>query len=128
LVVVVQSPAMQTVPLAQRRQAPLPSQVPSVPQVEVSVMAQLFFGSAPPAPMNEHVPMPFKLHAAQRPQSLDVQQTPSVHLPDKQSPPPWHCAPLAFRPHDPGETLVLQTAGLWHCELPVQLCQHFVMS
>lgn len=106
-----QSPAAQTVPLTQKRQPPLPSQVPSVPQVEVSVIAQLFFGSAPPAATEEHVPCPLRLQAAHFPQSLDVQQTLSVHLPERQSPPPWHCAPFALRPHDPGDTDVLQTAG-----------------
>jgi len=52
---------------------------------------------AVPAARGAHVPVPLMLQAAQVPQALLVQQTPSVHMPLKHSVFAVQVAPLALR-------------------------------
>jgi hypothetical protein len=55
-VAVSQEAGMQVVPAACRAHAPLPSQVPSVPQVEVAMARQVASGSLPPAETGWQLP------------------------------------------------------------------------
>lgn len=113
--------ALHTVVLGQRRQAPLPLQAPSWPQVVGSVWLQLPFGSWPeatlaqaPAPLQTlQVPHSFsgslpletevqeprlaaRLQAWQVPAHAPLQQTPSTQKPELHSPAVPHTWPLAF--------------------------------
>jgi hypothetical protein len=75
-------------------QAPLPLQVPVLPQVPLG--AQRACGSVTPAPTLEQVPTPLRLQAWQVPHEAVEQQTPSTQLPRLHS---WlapHMRPLAL--------------------------------
>jgi hypothetical protein len=76
---------VQTVPLTYLRQPPLPSQVPSVPQVEAALCAHCP-PSALPAGTLVHVPaLPGTAQERQRPVHAVWQQTPCWQKPEKQS-------------------------------------------
>jgi hypothetical protein len=55
---------------------PLPSQVPSVPQVEAPASVQALSGSVPAAMFVQVPAVPVSAHEAQVPEQLDAQQTP----------------------------------------------------
>jgi hypothetical protein len=68
------------VPAAIHRQAPVPSQVPLVPQGGAGWQPPC--GSAAPVGTGVHAPaLPVTLHARQVPQLAAEQQTPSTQLP-----------------------------------------------
>ena len=77
------APALQTVPATCFRQPPLPSQVPSRPQVDSSEAGHwLAAWGALPAGTNVQVPGdPWTLHAMQVPVHAVLQQTPSTQNP-----------------------------------------------
>jgi hypothetical protein len=76
-------PALHTVPATWLRQLPLPSQVPSRPQVDSSEARHSFAAcGAPPAGTNVQMPGdPWTLHAMQVPVHAVLQQTPSTQKP-----------------------------------------------
>jgi hypothetical protein len=78
-----QAPALHTVPGTWLRQPPLPSHVPSRPQVDSSDARHWFDAcGAPPAGTNVHVPgEPWTLHAMHVPVQAVLQQTPSTQNP-----------------------------------------------
>jgi hypothetical protein len=81
-VVPLQLPDLHTVPAAYLRQAPLPSHLPSRPQVDMFSIGQERVGSSAPAGTGEQVPArPATLHAWQLPQLAVSQQTPLVQKP-----------------------------------------------
>ncbi len=70
---------LQIVPAAYRRQAPLPSQTPSVPQLPVPWSTHLPFGSAVPMATGPQRPAdPESLHDEQLEVHALSQQTPSA--------------------------------------------------
>ena len=82
----VQLAAAQMVPAAYLRQAPLPSQTPSVPQLTVPWSTQSPLGSALPAATAEHLPArPLSLQEKQLEVQALSQQTPSAQKFDKHS-------------------------------------------
>jgi hypothetical protein len=81
------APALHTVPSTYMRQAPLPSQVPSSPQLDMADAAQSAAArGAPPAGTAVQMPGdPWTLHAMQVPVQAVLQQTPSTQKPLWQS-------------------------------------------
>jgi hypothetical protein len=111
----------QPVVVPQKWHLPVPSQVPSRPQLAWVAAAQRDFGSAPPSTTGEQVPtFPVTLQDRQVPPvaSLQVvlQQTPSVQLPLTHSAGAAQVAPLGLRPHE----LFVQVLGLTQSALVVQ--------
>jgi hypothetical protein len=103
----VQLAATQVVPLAYRRQAPPPSQAPSVPQVEAPLSAHWPSGSAP-AGTSVHVPaVPASAHDRQLPVQAVRQQAPCSQNPLAHSAAVVQAVPLPFLPQLPP----LQTLG-----------------
>jgi hypothetical protein len=96
-----QLPATHWVPLAYRRQAPEPLQVPSLPHVDTAAIAHwLATAGAPPAGINEQVPiLPVWLHDWQVPLQSRSQHTPCEHAPESHSSPIVQAALLGFLPH-----------------------------
>jgi hypothetical protein len=94
-----QVPARQTVPAGYCRQAPLPSQVPSCPQVDMADGAQVVaLRGLMPSGTNAQVPiMPGTLHALQVSWQADAQQTPSMQNPLSQSPSQAQTVPRVLR-------------------------------
>jgi len=97
--------ARQTVPAIHLRQAPAPSQVPSLPQLEAAEAGHSLCGLVPGS-ANLHVPMLFvALQVWQVLLQAVLQQTPSTQNPLPQSVfaahdvPHWD-APHAYAPHD----------------------------
>ena len=81
------------------RQAPLPLQVPSVPQVALPASIQRFCGSGPPSVTAEQVPSPPGTpHDKQVPVQAVAQQKPCAQIVDAHSPPAVQAAPLGFLP------------------------------
>jgi hypothetical protein len=82
-----QAPALQIAPWTWRRQPPLPSQVPSIPQVDTSVAGQSVASrGAPPAGTNVQTPGdPWVLQARHLSVQAVLQQTPSTQKPLWQS-------------------------------------------
>jgi hypothetical protein len=98
----------QVVPLAYRRQAPPPSQVPSVPQLGAPMSAHWLNGSVPAA-TEAHVPsVPVRPHDRQMPTQAVAQQTPCSQNPELHSPAAPHVAPIGFLP----QLVPLQVFGL----------------
>jgi hypothetical protein len=94
--------AAQTVPGRWRRQAPAPSQVPSVPQVSGGWDAQLPRGSSAPAATCVQTPgAEGSAQLRQPPVQASAQQTPSMQKFDWQSPALPHGWPLGFLPQLP---------------------------
>jgi hypothetical protein len=105
--------ARHTEPARHFRQPPLPSQKPSLPQLETSAALQRPSGSAAPSGSGEHVPgEPASAQLAHTPSHAELQQTPSTQKPDRHSPDSRHAAPLLFLPHRPPTHLF----GAAHCE------------
>ena len=65
---------------------PLPSQVPSVPQVAAVASAQALRGSVPAVMLVQVPRVPASAHDAQVPEQVEAQQTPCWHSPDAQDP------------------------------------------
>jgi hypothetical protein len=90
-----------TVPAAKRAQAPLPSQVPVVPQVEGALVAQVSCGSEPAitGPQAPFAPCPLAAaeQAWQAPVQAASQHTPSAQKPDVHSVAAAHGEPGAPR-------------------------------
>ena len=92
----VQLAATQVVPLAYRRQAPPPSQNPSVPQAAAPLSAHWFRGSCP-AGTFVHVPaVPLSAHDWQVPPQPALQQNPWAQNPEAHSPAAAQATPIAF--------------------------------
>jgi len=116
--------AAQTVPVAYSRQAPLPSQLPSVPQVDAPLSVHWFSGSAPTA-TNEQVPaVPDSAHDRQVPVQLELQQTPCWQRPDAHSVPPAQVVPSGFFVHWPA----LQMLGAMQSALVVQVVKQVLLE
>ena len=113
-----------TVPAAYRRQAPLPSQVPSVPQVEAPLSAHWLSGSAPTA-ANVQVPaVPDSAHDRQVPVQLELQQTPCWQRPEAHSVAPAQVVPSGFFVHWPA----LQMLGAMQSLLVVQVVRQIPLG
>src|SRR5882672_3350531 len=81
-----QDAAWQAVPAAYTRQAPLPSQAPSVPQLAAPWSTQRPRASAPPAATLEQRPsVPESTHERQVPAHASSQQTPWAQKPETHS-------------------------------------------
>jgi len=94
--------AAHTVPGRCRRQAPAPSQVPSVPHVSAGWEAQVLRGSSEPVATFVQTPgADGSAQLRQLPMQASAQQTPSTQKLDAQSPVPLHGWPLAFLPQLP---------------------------
>jgi hypothetical protein len=96
------------VPPAYSRQAPLPSQNPSVPQLAFPMSWQVPCGSV--VPSGTLVQVPSALASPQdwqAPWQGLAQQTPCAQKPDRHSTAVAHDCPFPLRPHDP----LMQTAG-----------------
>jgi hypothetical protein len=78
--------AAQTVPEAYRRHLPLPSQLPSVPQVAAVASAHAARGSVPAAMLVQVPRVPVSAHEAQVPEQVEAQQTPCWQRPEAQVP------------------------------------------
>jgi hypothetical protein len=104
-----QEGAAQAVPPAYIRQAPPPSQKPSVPQVVFPWSWQVPCGSA--VPLGTLLQVPGAVVSAQdwqAPVQAVAQQTDCAQNPDEHSAAVTQAWPDGLRPHDP---LLLQTAG-----------------
>ena len=89
---------MHTVLTAYVRQAPAPSQVPSVPQDAAPLSAHWASGSLP-AGTFVHVPrLPWTAHERQVPLHALAQQMPCWHMPELQSPSDPQTAPIGAFP------------------------------
>jgi hypothetical protein len=90
---------VHTVPDAYLRQAPIPSQVPSLPQVATASITHSLSGSVP-TETGRHRPSGSPVRdaaqAAQRPAHADSQQTPSTQKADEHSPAAAQPAPFTF--------------------------------
>ena len=106
-----------TVPLAEGRQAPAPSQPPCV-QVDASAL-QDECGSCMAATFAQVPGLPGRLHALQPEQALAAvsQHSPSVQWPDLHSRSPAQLAPFDLGPHEPD----MHGFGDEHCAAVVQL-------
>ncbi len=113
----VQVDAAHVVPLAYRRQAPLPSQVPSVPQVEAPWSLHWSNGSAPAATDAQVPTVPVSAQDLQMPAQAVAQQTPCSQKPALHSPAPPHVAPIGFLPQLPAR----QVFGLVQSEPDAQV-------
>jgi hypothetical protein len=111
--------ATHTAPAPYLRQAPEPSQLPSVPHVATPWSAHWFSGSWP-AGTTLHVPrLPACAHDWQVPPHAVAQHTPCAHTFDAQSTSAAHVAPFDFLPHTPP----LQVFGLTHCVFDVHVAR-----
>jgi hypothetical protein len=116
--------AAHWVVLGQKRQAPLPLQVPSVPQVVDTVVAHCVAGvGAAPIGTLLHAPtLPVSAHDLHVPVQALLQQTPWAQNVLMHSTPAVHEAPLGFLPHD----TLMHELGARHCALVVQALKHLV--
>lgn len=111
----------QDVPAAIIRQAPVPSQVPLVPQGGAAW--QRPWGSAAPAGTGVQAPaLPVTLHDRQVAQLGEEQQTPSTQLPLSHSAAAPQIWPRRFLPHEPS----LQTLPVEQSPSPVQAARQAV--
>ena len=96
----VQLASRQGVPAGQRRQAPMPLQVPSLPQVLIAVIGHMPLGSAVPAATLVQVPTdPLTVQLRQVPVQASLQHTPSTQVFDRHSGPELQLCPSGLRPH-----------------------------
>ena len=116
-----QEGARQEVPPAYFRQAPLPSQKPSVPQEAEPLSVQVACGSAEPFGTLVQVPGEVEsAHDWQAPEQADEQQTDCEQKPEPHSAAVTQAWPRPLRPHEP----LLQTAGEAQSLLAVQEFLH----
>ena len=91
--------AAHSVPAGHRRQAPFPSQKPSVWQLEASVFVHCAEG---PTATGLHVPSePATAHDWHAPPQAELQQKPWAQVFETHSVPSPHAWPFALRPHSP---------------------------
>jgi hypothetical protein len=113
----------QVVPAAYSRQAPAPSQDPSVPQLGMPLFAHCSSGSAPTG-TNVQVPaLPASAHERHVPVQVDPQQTPCWHRPEAHSAALVHAAARGFFEHCPALQMLgaAQSASLAHAVRQVPL-------
>jgi hypothetical protein len=108
----VQAAAAHCVPLTYDRQPPLPSHVPSVPQLAAPWSLHWFSGSWPAGTVEQVPPVPVSAHDMQLPAHAVLQQTPCAQKPLLHSGPAAQAAPSGLRPQlDAVQTLpVVQSA------------------
>jgi hypothetical protein len=123
-VVPLQVDAAQVVPIAYWRQAPPPSQVPSVPQVPAPWSVHWLNGSSPAATDAQVPTVPVKPHDRQIPMQAVAQQTPCSQKPELHSPAAPHVAPIGFLPQLPE----MQVFGLVQSALVVQVVRHAAVA
>jgi hypothetical protein len=95
--------ATQMVPSAYLRQAPAPSQTPSVPQAEGPWSVQMLLGSLAPGATATHCPaVPASLHEKQLALQALSQHTPSAQKPERHSAGlvTEQACPFGFLPHE----------------------------
>jgi hypothetical protein len=108
--------AVQAVPAAYRRQAPLPLHAPSVPQLAAPWSTQRPPGSVPPSAMFAQCPSePESTHERHVPAQASSQQTPCAQKPETHSTPSAHVLPKPLSPHEP----FVHTAGAAQSASPV---------
>ena len=90
--------AAQVVPPRYRRQPPVPSQVPSVPQLGAPWSLHWLSGSWPAGTVEQVPPVPVSAHDMQVPAQAVRQQTPWAQNPLLHSGPAPQDAPRGFRP------------------------------
>jgi hypothetical protein len=88
----------QTVPAAYLRQAPEPSQLPSVPQAAAPESAHCDSGSWPAGASLQLPRLPTRAHDRQVPLQLVAQQIPWAQIPEAHSVPCPQLSPLDFAP------------------------------
>jgi len=116
----VQLAATQVVPLAYRRQAPPPSQLPSVPHVDEPLSAHWPSGSMP-AGTSTHVPAVAAIpHDRQLPEQAVRQQVPCSQKLLEHSAAAVHAAPFGFLPQLPP----VQTLGATQSASAVHVARH----
>ena len=93
--------AAHIVPLAYWRQAPSPSQVPSLPQLAAPSSAHWLSGSVPAGTSMHRPSLPAIAHERQVPLHALVQQTPWAQIADAHSLPAAQAAPGGFGPQLP---------------------------
>jgi hypothetical protein len=113
----VQLAGAQAVPLAYRRQAPPPSQRPSVPQLIAPLSAHWPSGSSPAATSVQVPAEPASAHERQAPMHPDRQQTPCSQKPLAHSVVDAQAVPFVFLPQLPP----LQTLGATQSALVAQV-------
>src|SRR5215831_6338717 len=94
----VQLPAAHCVPLAYRRQAPLPLQKPSVPQLAAPLSVHWLSGSWPAGTVEQVPPVPDSAHDMQVPRQVVWQQTPCSQNPLAHSVAAAQAPPSGFLP------------------------------
>ena len=112
--------AMHTVPETYRRQPPLPSQVPSVLQVEAPLSAHWPRGSWPAGTSVQLPSLPGTAQLLQVPVQVVLQQAPCWQMPELQSSGPAHLPPSGRLPQLP----LLQELGGVQSASAVQLVLH----
>jgi hypothetical protein len=112
--------AAQVVPIAYRRQAPLPSQVPSLPQVLAPWSVHWLNGSAPAATDAQVPTVPVRPHDRQIPTHAVAQQTPCSQKVESHSAAAPQVAPIGFLPQLP----LMHVFGLVQSALVVQVVRH----
>jgi hypothetical protein len=126
-VAVAQLCAMHCVPLAHFRQAPLPSQKPSRPQLAMLAAAQRAVGSVEPLGTSTQVPGDAAtLHELQSAVQAVLQQTPCAQNPELQPALVVQTAPMDSRPQLPAPAAApvpVQLAGATQSVLEVALLQ-----
>jgi hypothetical protein len=91
-----------SVPLGYSRQAPVPSQVPSLPHEVAFSSTHTPCGSGKPAPILVQVPGATGMaQERQAPLQASLQQTPSAQNPERHCLPIWQAAPSSLRPQLP---------------------------
>ena len=86
---------LHTMPVGYLRQAPLPSQVPSMPQLALPSSGQSLRGSVPTSAIVQVPTLPGSAQEWQAPEQSCWQQTPSKQWPLAQSPLTEQVAPIA---------------------------------
>jgi hypothetical protein len=109
--------ATQVIPMACSRQPPLPSQVPSVPQLAAPMSAHWPSGSAPAGTALQVPTVPASAHERQVPAQAVAQQTPSSQKPELHSAAAVQAMPIGFLPQLP----LTQELGALQSALDVQV-------
>jgi hypothetical protein len=107
-------------PAAYSRQAPAPSQVPSVPHASTPLSGHCASGSAPAGTSVQVPSVPASAHERQVPVQLELQHTPCWHKPEAHSVPALHVSPSGRFEHWPP----LQTLGAAQSALVEHAVRH----
>jgi hypothetical protein len=108
------------VPIAYDRQAPLPLQVPSVPQLDAPWSAHWFKGSCPAGTAVQTPGLPASAHDRHVPVQVVVQQTPCSHRPELHSGAVVHAVPMGFLPQLP----IMQLLGGLQSAFDMHIVRH----